>query len=126
MGAWGSGFFDNDAALDWVSVAKRDGVDTAVESALRGAIGAGYLAVDEGSAAGAAAALLASAVDGDVRAVQPKLRALLEGFAPRAAMRALAVDALGAVLGSSSELSSLWSHDPAWRKAIEALARRAR
>src|ERR1700733_13931317 len=104
MGAWGSGFFENDAALDWVAVAKRNGVETAVEGALREAIGAGYLDVDEGSAAVAAAALLAAAGGGGVSAAPPKLRDLLEGLAPSAATRALAVDALGAVLGPSSEL----------------------
>jgi hypothetical protein len=126
MGAWGSGFFDNDAALDWVAVAKRGGTDAAVDGALRAATGADYLEVDDGSAAVAAAALVAAAVDGDVSAVPPKVRAVLDGLAPTAATCALAVDALAAVVGSSSELASLWGHEPAWRKAIEALVGRVR
>ncbi len=103
----------------------RSGTGNTRSRGSRCTFGAGYHEVDEASAAVAAAALVAATVDGDVSAVPPKLRDLLEGLAPTSATRALAVEALGAVLGSSSELSSLWSHDPAWRKAIEALAGRA-
>jgi hypothetical protein len=124
VGAWGHGIFENDAALDWLGDVERRGVEVAVTSALGLAASASYLEVDEGSAAVAAAALVAAAVDGDRSALPEDARGIGQGWIPDIETRHLALDALSAVLRPSSELASLWGEggDAAdWRASIAAL-----
>ena len=61
MGAWGHGSFQNDSAMDWLD--ELPGSDRAmVREALERVVGAsGYVEVDDGSAALAAAELIAAA-----------------------------------------------------------------
>ncbi len=121
MGAWGPGVFENDAALDWLAVARRGDAREAIESALRAAIEAEYLDVDEGAAAVAAAAIIASACDGQIMSLPEDARSLAADFVPEERARGAAGEALRAVLGPRSELASLWSTSAAWRGMISNL-----
>jgi hypothetical protein len=125
MGAWGHGPFDNDAALDWLQGAVEE-LDAAIRSALGTAVAGGYLEVDEGSAAVAAAALAAAALDGDTRVVPERARGALGAWTPDDEVRSLAVRALEAATGAASELASLWSADEAWKSGIADLLGRLR
>jgi len=125
MGAWGSGPFQNDAALDWLARAKLD--PQAVELAFERATGPGYLDVDDGASAVAAAAVVAAAVDGDDAGLAESGRAVARELRVDAELRSRAVAALDATLGPSSELRSLWDEGPAgarFRVAIAALRAR--
>jgi len=124
MGAWGEGPFDNDSALDWLSEAADDA--EAIEQAFDATLDADYLEVDDGSAAVAAAAVVAAAVDGDVSALPDDARALAGNVVADAKLRARAVEALERVLAPASELSELWDEggDGGFRRRIEQLRTR--
>lgn len=126
MGAWGHAPFENDAALDWMSWAEDD-TNAAIHAALRRAVATGYLDVDEGSAAVAAAAIVAAAYDGDVESLPETVAALVDEWQSDEAATELALDALTAVLGPQSELASLWGEGTggdAWKATIEELRKR--
>ncbi|WP_394850762.1 DUF4259 domain-containing protein [Pendulispora brunnea] len=126
MGAWGHGPFDNDGALDWVSWAEDD-TNAAIDSALEQATGAAYLDVDQGSAAVAAAALIAAARDGDMAGLPEDVAALAQDWQPDDTHAARALAALAAVVGAQSELASLWREGTtaaAWEATIERLRER--
>jgi hypothetical protein len=125
MGAWGLGAFENDAARDWLAMAKRDGPADA--DALRSAIGMSYLDVDEGSSTVAAATLVAAVLDGNAADLPDDARAVLRGWHPAPELRQLALGALDAACGRRSELASLWREGtdaPAWHAGVERLRRR--
>lgn len=106
MGAWGDGPFENDSALDWLSLAaERPG---ALDAAFDAALSADYLDVDDGSAAVAASALVAAAFDGDVSDLDDGARAVAGAIVADARLRTRAVEALDRVLAPKSELASLW------------------
>jgi hypothetical protein len=126
MGAWGYAPFENDAALDWMSWAGDD-TNEAVDSALRQAVAADYLDVDQGSAAVAAAAIVAAAYDGDVESLPGTAATLVDEWQSDEAIIELALDALTAVVGPQSELASLWGEGTgggAWKATIEQLRKR--
>ncbi|SFN43433.1 protein of unknown function [Formivibrio citricus] len=60
-GAWGEGAFDNDDALDWVAQCTRSKDITPVSRALQAVLSTEYIEAPEGSAAIAAAEVVASA-----------------------------------------------------------------
>ena len=124
MGAIGRGPFENDAALEWLEIAVGADLDAAAREALGAAIGGGYLGVDEGSVAVAAAALLAAALEDAPNAVPRSAREALGAWMPNEELPSLAIRALDAVSGPSSELASLWSGDEGWRSGIERLSQR--
>lgn len=122
MGAWGSGVFENDAAMEWLATAVDD--PTAIDSAFEATCEVEYLDVDEGAVAVAAAAIVAAAVDGDVSELPEDAQAMIEGVTANAKLRARAVKALNRVLGPDSELVSLWEEGEdknSFRKRMELL-----
>lgn len=124
MGAWDSTPFGNDAALDWLGEAADGELDAAVSAALRAVMTGSYLDADEGSAAVAAAALLAAALTGDTSALPEDAANLLPNWTPSASLRGVAAEALTAVLGPESELASLWGDSQDWRGSVERLRTR--
>lgn len=120
MGAWGHKPFQNDSALDWVADA---GGLRAARAALNLREG-DDLEVDDGSAAVAAAALIAAALDGDVRDLPTSVRAALKGAPVTPADAALAARALTRVMSSPSELPELWGAGSDWHVHTEQLVQR--
>lgn len=125
MGTWDTGHFDNDTAadfsgnLDAVAETEREAV---IRKVLGIAIAADYLDSDEGAEAVAAAALVGSQCPGG----EPVTTA----YGPdeplpvlATDLRPLAVKALDAVLGESSELRELWDDagDKEWAPGIARL-----
>lgn len=109
MGAWGPGVFENDGALDWV-----DGLSSAsLSRALQLAPVGTYLDADDGSAALAAAAVVAAwrrpGRDVPQRA-EDWIRA--QPAPPSAELVAAAAAAVDRVCGAQSELASLWGVHP--------------
>jgi hypothetical protein len=129
MGAWGSGPFENDDAADWaweLEEAQDDGVlRAALEAAIRER---GYLDIREGANAVAAAAVTASALDGEHAALSDEVVAYMDRVGrPNADLIELARRALDRV-GKDGELAALWDEtdDPSWRQGLAALQQRLR
>ena len=122
MGAWGHEPFENDSALDWV--AEVEGLD-GVRATLRQCEEEDdYLEGDEGSAAVAAAALIAAALDGDVGDLSDSGLEPLQGATVTAEDAALAMRALTRVMTGSSELPDLWGAGSDWHVQTEQLIQR--
>jgi len=151
MGAWGTGSFENDDALDWVI-----GWETASEGEgtendpgrIAFVIGAmavavdhkGYLEVDGGSAALAAAEVVAAANGKPSAAMKPgpeadkaltELASWARGQHARLLndpeVRALARQAVTRTTGKDSEIAELWDESEQsaeWRAAAEDLGKR--
>ena len=80
MGAWGTGSFENDAALDWLpELEEADGPDV-LDRTLRRVTEAGddYLEVDEGAAAIAAAEVVAALLGAPAPDLPDEVRAWVE------------------------------------------------
>jgi hypothetical protein len=128
MGAWGREPFENDGAHDWLFTRNAAPDDlTACRAAFEGVVdNPAYLEVDEGQAVIAAAALMASGVDGDRSKTPPELD--WRGDPPSSADRVLAVQALNRVLQApTSEIAELWDEAPEgalWRVGVAALRAR--
>lgn len=115
MGTWGSGAFDNDAALDFL-----DSLGSATEPpaqsiadtlhAVTQAPSGEYIDVDAGSMAWAAAELLALASSpGDTHARRADVRKIAASLTPTRAARSLALEALTRIADrTTSELAALW------------------
>lgn len=131
MGAWGDKPFENDAALDFLVELEEGGVD-ALRAALETAADTDpddYLDVDEGSAAIAAAELVAAARDSNRASLPKDARAWVQANAKELGEedQALAVRAVRRVLEGGSELASLWGEGSArspWHQGVRALLRR--
>lgn len=115
MGAWGSGPFDNDGALDFVQsveAADPDRRADTVRAALMSVVeGGGYLDIDDGSQAVAAAAVVAAGVAGGSFAESVGAPASVRGggIDLPADLPPLALRALDRVAGDDSEWSDLWN-----------------
>lgn len=128
MGAWGGLPFENDAALDWLGQLEEGG-GAALREALRTAAACpegDYLDVDDGSAALAAAKVVALAFGKEREHLPDEVTHWLntEGREITPSDAALAKKAVERVLGSQSELSSLWEgHGPEseWHEQTRAL-----
>ncbi|HEY2947993.1 MAG TPA: DUF4259 domain-containing protein [Micromonosporaceae bacterium] len=128
MGAWGSGPFDNDVAWDLVASLEASGpagwasgIRRAVETA---ADKGGYLDYDDGSAAVAAAAMLALSrgpVEGLSELNLPHIPDVGELRSPD--LRQLAVRALDRVVGKDSEWRGLWDDSAERDDALAAVTR---
>ena len=120
MGAWGSGPFENDDAMDFVGDLA-DGSTADLVAQLREALALpdDYVESPEGSSAVAAAALIAArrGYDADNLTVADLLAAH-----PFDAddLRSMAVTALATVAGDDSELMELWD-EAGLRDAVEAV-----
>lgn len=133
MGAWGTGSFQNDDAIDWfytVEEAVEPGL--VIASALDDALAeAGYLELDCASAAIAAAELLASCAGEAADDLPDQVRPWVteHPHQPHGAEIEQAVLAVERVRGES-ELRELWDEemgpDNAWLRAIDDLIARLR
>lgn len=128
-GAWGPGSFENDDALDWAQQFEAKPGMRALVATLEAATGAGYLEAPEGSAAIAAAEVLA-AVAGKPSPTLPADLAAWAGKQPKESglqRLPLARKAVARVArGDDSELRALWqeSNGAAWRASIAELEAR--
>jgi hypothetical protein len=128
MGAWGEKAFENDGAMDWLAELEPLGV-AAIHRALSTAAetsGDDYLDVDDGTAAIAAAEIVAAARGKGRDRVPKRLFAWLDANAAAIGsdVLALARRAVERVLGANSELRALWDEggvDNAWRGEVREL-----
>ena len=128
-GAWGTGSFENDDALDWAHEFEAKPSMSALVAALESATGTGYLEAPEGSAAIAAAEVIA-AIAGKASASLPAGLAAWARKQPKAEglqrlpLARKAVDRVAR--GEGSELRELWqeSNAAAWQASIADLERR--
>lgn len=127
MGAWGEKAFQNDSALDWIADLEEGGAANLHEILARVA-GAGeshYLDADDGSAAIAAAEIVAATVHGQARLNHDAQAWLRENDSALGDDEMdLARRAVERVLGQASELRELWDEggtDNEWRKDVHAL-----
>ena len=127
MGAWGTGAFDNDDALDWVWELEDGGI-TAIESALDDAIRSSDLSTPTDVEAIAAAEIVAAASGRPLPGLSDEIAALVGQVAPGVTPEhtARARTAVERVL-NASELAELWAEtDDAdeWRGLVEDLIQR--
>jgi hypothetical protein len=149
MGAWGTGIFDNDEAMDWLA-----GWEEAVEGEgdadepgrIAFVIGAlavvvehkGYLDIDAGECALAAAEAVAAAggkpgpalsgkVDESVLALAKWAKGPSAKILNQPEVRALAIQAIERSLGAESEIAELWAESEEadqWRASVDDLRTR--
>ncbi len=127
MGAWGTGAFDNDDALDWVGELEDGGI-TAIESALDDAVRSSDLSAPTDVEAIAAAEVVAAAIGRPLPGLSEEIATLVTHLAPGVTPEhtARARTAVERVL-NASELSELWAEtDDAdeWRGLVEDLIAR--
>lgn len=135
MGAWAEGAFDNDDATDWA--AQFDGADQEaglrlIEDALSQAAQTspgGYLDIDAGAQAVAAAELVTCVAGQPVRVTPHNESALrwATRTSPHTApsLAILAIRAVERVTGPRSELATLWDEaGTSWRASMADLASR--
>ena len=133
MGAWGSGSFENDDAMDWLDVLTDSGDDEPIIGALEEVVAmaeAGDYIEAPFACNALAAAEIVAALHGKPSADLPKeATAWLAGKAvPPASLLATAQKAVRAIrTGENSELKELWQESgemSAWLKAVENLENR--
>lgn len=136
MGAWGHGYFEDDAALDFMAdVEDADHPKEIIREALVIAIDADYLETDEGNAIIIAAAYIDRQLNGTTFSEANREEPLeVDTFPDRhpsidfSDLRGKAVQALQRLLGEDSELKELWEENeedyPAWRQGVEQLIQR--
>lgn len=132
MGAWGTGSFENDAALDWV-YAFRDSSGTAqLTQTLQTALDdTDYLDLDDASAAVATAEVVAALKGVPAPDLPDEVQAWVanEPTTPDPALIDLALRAIDRVLGPDSELKEIWEESDLanrWQGGINNLKRRLR
>jgi hypothetical protein len=133
MGTWGTGYFEDDAALDFMGDIEESTepkrlliktFDTAIKS--------NYLESDEGTAVIVAAAYVDSQVNGTKFTSGSDAEPLeIDTFPNRnpdqnfSDLKDKAVAALTKVLGDNSEINELWNENdeeyPVWRQSIQQL-----
>lgn len=131
MGAWGTGVFDDDSALDWVGELSRGADPEFVTTALSLALDptqrrSGYLTSDDSSRALAAAEVVAAARGAPSKELPD---VVLHWLSERAVVfdRADAALVLQAVreVGKDSELKDLWADEldsfPQWEASLHDL-----
>ena len=131
MGAWGDKPFENDAAVDWLAELEEHGVAALRETlnAVAETDGADYLDVDDGSAAIAAAEIVAAGLRRRAAGTAEARRRLAAqlGFGDRSSDRELARRAVERVLAPQSELRGLWDDagsESGWHAAVGELLER--
>jgi len=131
-GAWGSGSFENDDALEWVADCVRTSGGSSVATALTRVADARYMEAPEASVAVAAAEVVAAARGKASPKLPPDLWAWLQKQ-PKAEIAELAPSALKAMervaRGPSSELATLWKQSEshfAWQQGMQDLLARLR
>lgn len=136
MGAWGSGSFQNDDAMDWANELIDGEDDGPLIEALAEVLEAGpdhYLDVDSGNHAVAAAEVIAALGGRAGRRMPKALARWIADRGPDVARELVekhgdaAVAALARVAdGPGSELAELWAGNADWRAGIDELAARLR
>ena len=132
-GAWESGSFDNDDALDWAGQCVRSTGTAFISTTLNGALTEGYLEAPECSAAIAAAEVVAASKGKAVKSLLKELSAWLERQQKTelAKLAPLAAKAVSRILnGPESELQELWLENkkefPAWKRNMQDLIARVK
>ena len=126
MGAWGTGSFENDDAMDWVAgVEGFDGLSTVRAKLKQVAQATGYLEAPDACQALAAAEVVA-AVSGQAcpKPPEPVLAMVRVQVTILQADRDLAREAIDRVLAADSELAELWAEaeeGDAWKAAVAEL-----
>jgi|GEM_PF-567060 hypothetical protein len=134
MGAWGTGSFENDDALDFVVRLEREG-EAAVRAALEDVTGLDardYLEAPEASSAIAASEVVAAARDGDVSRLPKAAQDWLHGYGGNLVTPTLLAPAHRAVerILMQSELKELWEEggadvqSEAWANGVRQLIAR--
>ncbi len=125
-GAWGTGSFENDDALDWADELERVGSHAVIFTTLTTAVQASYLEAPEGSAALAAAEVVAALSGNPTKMLPEGLAAwVTHKKPPTAELVRLANKAITAVTNSSkSELYQLWEGSDEWLQKIADLRSR--
>lgn len=129
MGAWGEKAFQNDSALDWLAELEKSGVAGLRVMLTRIADTDEPIDVDDGSAAIAAAEIVAAALGGGTDRLPPEASLWLTRN-PGALHQddgALARDAAERVLAEDSELAMLWAENGAdnpWLEHVRELLSR--
>jgi hypothetical protein len=131
MGAWGIGNFENDAAGDWeADFRATPGVDQIQDAFAAVRAATGYMEVDEGGAALAAAEVVAAAAGKPCRDLPPELREWAEAH-PAIATASLKAEALAAIAkvmdvntSEFAELRAEGGYFGEWAELIEDLKRR--
>jgi hypothetical protein len=128
MGAWGVGAFQNDAALDWLAELEADGVGALrrVLTRVANTDADEDLDADDGSAAIAAAELVAATLPSGRDRLTKRARSWLDAnaIAIEADDVGLARRAVERVLGAESELRALWDEngpDTEWHDGVRVL-----
>ncbi|RYY39222.1 MAG: DUF4259 domain-containing protein [Chitinophagaceae bacterium] len=133
MGAWGTGYFENDAAFDYMDdIEDTDDPVDMIEDIFSEAMQSEELDSDTGSAVIVAAAYIDRQVNGTrYTEASDEEEFPIDSFAARnpdvdlAPFRTQAMEALRKVLEPTSELRQLWDENatdgPIWRQSIEAL-----
>ncbi len=134
MGAWGASVFEDDSSLDWLEGDYASGGASAVVSALDTASDTpvtGYLEVDEGAAAWAAAEVVATALGDLADGISPDNLELLNAHGTEVrdtdGIEGKAKAALDRIVSGNSELNELWLESDKqsdWVAAINDLRRR--
>jgi hypothetical protein len=129
-GAWGSGSFENDDALDWMIGDCADGRrDASVSAAFAAVLTEGYIQAPDASAAVAAAEVVAAAIGRPLADPPTGLAACVKRLSAEELRKLAAVarQALTRILDPQiSELSQLWmeAEPERWRAEIAELGAR--
>jgi hypothetical protein len=132
MGAWGTGIFDDDTAMDFLNELTDSKEPLKImKRALEDARAVGYLEYDAGQSALVTAAIIDAISNGTQHAVGVEE---LDAFVVQhknvdvSSLRSLASAAVRQVLSEGSELRELWAENaddyPTWRENLESLASR--
>lgn len=136
MGAWGTGPFEDDGALDFVwSIEDAGNPKGIINTALEIAIDSEYLGVDDANAAIISAVYIDHQLNGTTFSPsQIDEPYPVDTFSERhpdlelSDLRQKAIEALTIVLGEQSELNELWTENgedyEEWRSGIEVLIER--
>lgn len=127
-GAWDSGSFDNDDALDWAAQCARSKGASLISATLSAALIEGYLEAPECSAAVAAAEVVAAAKGKANKSLPKELSSWLgrQQKEEIAKLAPVATKAVSRILnGPKSELQELWQENkkdfPVWKSHMQNL-----
>lgn len=130
-GAWESGSFDNDDALDWAARCAKSKGTSLISATLNAALIDGYLEAPECSAAVAAAEVVAASRGQASRSLPRELSSWLENQQKQeiSKLAPMASRAVSRILnGPKSELQELWQENkrefPAWKSQLQDLIAR--
>lgn len=136
MGAWGTGYFEDDAALDFMAnVEESSDPKRILTKAFDAAIKGEYIESHEGSAVIVAAAYVDAQTNGTKFSAEGgdaplqvdtfRVRNPTQDFSD---LKQKAVNALSKIVGENSEINELWAENdedyPAWKYGVQQLIRR--